>query len=86
MEFPRTRYLQMLQLRKENGLIKVITGMRRAGKSFLMNELLYAELVRQSVDPSQIILFAFDSDEDLDLLDPYYPDEPVRKRQTCSFG
>jgi AAA+ ATPase superfamily predicted ATPase len=39
MEFGRERYLKLLLEREHNGLIKVITGMRRNGKSFLMNEL-----------------------------------------------
>lgn len=80
MEFPRERYLQMLLQRRWNGLIKVITGMRRAGKSYLMNELFYSELVKQKVRKTQIIRFAFDSDEDLDLLDPFFPEEPTKKQ------
>lgn len=37
MEFGRERYLKQLLEREHNGLIKVITGMRRSGKSFLMD-------------------------------------------------
>lgn len=82
MEFSRTRYLQMLLQRRWNGLIKVITGMRRAGKSYLMNELFYTELIHHNVLKKQIIQFAFDSDEDLDLLDPFFPDEPTKIKVT----
>ena len=35
MEIKRDAYLQQLTLRKDNGMIKVITGIRRCGKSFL---------------------------------------------------
>ena len=80
MNFPREHYLRQLMDRRQNGLIKVITGMRRSGKSFLMNELFYRELRREGVPDAQIIRFAFDSDEDLDLLELFLPDEPVKKR------
>ena len=79
MIFPRERYLNKLIRRKHNGLIKVITGMRRCGKSFLMNELFLQHLRQVGVPDYRIIRFAFDSDEDLDLLEPYFPEEPVRK-------
>ena len=78
MEFGRERYLKQLLEREHNGLIKVITGMRRSGKSFLINELFYRVLIRKGVSEKQIIRFAFDMDEDIDLLESYYPDEPTR--------
>ena len=78
MEFGRERYLKQLLEREHNGLIKVITGMRRSGKSFLMNELFYRILIRKGISEGQIIRFAFDMDEDIDLLEPYFPDEPTR--------
>lgn len=80
MFFPRERYLQKIINRKHNGLIKVITGMRRSGKSFLMNEIFFQHLLQNGVPDNRIIRFAFDSDEDLDLLEPYFPEEPVRRK------
>ena len=78
MEFGRERYLKQLLEREHNGLIKVITGMRRSGKSFLINELFYRVLIQKGVAERQIIRFAFDMDEDIALLESYYPDEPTR--------
>ena len=78
MEFGRERYLKQLLEREHNGLIKVITGIRRSGKSFLMNELFYRALIKKGVSDGQIIRFAFDMDEDIDLLADYFPDEPTR--------
>lgn len=48
-----------------NGLIKVVTGIRRCGKSYLLNTLFYHHLIESGVDEQHIIRFAFDSAEDL---------------------
>ena len=81
MEYSREIYVNRLIDRRENGLIKVITGARRSGKSYLMNELFYKYLLNTGVASKNIIRFAFDSDEDLDLLDAYYPEETTRIKQ-----
>ncbi|MCR5209115.1 MAG: ATP-binding protein [Lachnospiraceae bacterium] len=81
MEYSREIYVSRLIDRRENGLIKVITGARRSGKSYLMNELFYKYLLNTGVASKNIIRFAFDSDEDLDLLDAYYPEEATRIKQ-----
>ena len=39
MEYTRDKYIERVAERRRNGLIKVITGARRSGKSYLMNEL-----------------------------------------------
>ena len=54
--------------RKNNGLIKVITGIRRCGKSYLLNTIFYHHLLESGVDKSHIIRFAFDSADDLFLI------------------
>ena len=68
MEISRDIYLKQLIERKHNGLIKVITGIRRCGKSYLLNTLFYRHLIESGVDESHIIRFAFDSAEDLVLI------------------
>lgn len=68
MKIARDRYLNELIKRKHNGLIKVITGIRRCGKSYLLNNLFYSHLLSVGVDRSHIIQFAFDSREDLSLI------------------
>lgn len=78
MEYSRDLYLNRLIERKQNGLIKVITGARRAGKSYLLNELYYKYLLNSGVPSTNIIRFAFDSDEDIDLLDAYFPEESTK--------
>ena len=70
----RDFYLAELINRKHNTLIKVITGMRRCGKSYLLNTIFYNHLIEAGVSEDHIIRFAFDSADDLnkigeDLLD-----------------
>ena len=68
MEIRRDYYLEKLIKRKNNGLIKVVTGIRRCGKSFLLNNLFYHHLLESGVDTDHIIRFAFDSADDLYLI------------------
>ena len=65
MEIRRDFYLDKLIKRKNNGFIKVITGIRRCGKSYLLNNLFYHHLLESGVDADHIIRFAFDSADDL---------------------
>lgn len=68
MEIRRDFYLNKLIKRKHNGLIKVITGIRRCGKSYLLNNIFYDHLLESGVDADHIIRFAFDSADDLLLI------------------
>lgn len=68
MMIKRDYYLNKLIQRKQNGLIKVITGVRRCGKSFLLNNIFYDYLIESGVKNDHIIRFAFDSADDLQLL------------------
>ena len=68
MVIHRDIYLNKLIKRKNNGLIKVITGIRRCGKSYLLNNLFYHHLIESGVDANHIIRFAFDSADDLYLI------------------
>ena len=85
MEYSRSTYLKRLIDRQRDGLIKVITGTRRAGKSYLMNELFFNYLLQSGVARDNIIKFAFDTDEDIDLLDSYYPEEQTRIKQNNGY-
>ena len=67
---PRDRYLQKLIDRRENGLIKVITGLRRCGKSFLLFELFYNYLLSDGIKPEQIVSIALDDDRYRAYRDP----------------
>ena len=68
MEICRDFYLDKLIKRKNNGLIKVITGIRRCGKYYLLNNIFFHHLLDNGVDADHIIRFAFDSADDLYLI------------------
>ena len=68
MEIKRDLYLKQLIERKQNGLIKVITGIRRCGKSYLLNTLFYNYLKSSGTPENHIIKFAFDSNADLNKI------------------
>ena len=68
MEIRRDFYLEKLINRKHNGLIKVITGVRRCGKSYLLNKIFYNHLRESGVSEDHILRFAFDSADDLLLI------------------
>ena len=65
MEIKRDVYLNRLIVRKHNGFIKVITGIRRCGKSYLLNTLFYNHLKSENIAEDHIIKFAFDTAQDL---------------------
>lgn len=62
-EIKRDIYLQRLIERKENGLIKVITGVRRCGKSYLLFTLYYQYLKSIGVDDDHIVRIQLDNDD-----------------------
>ena len=70
MNIQRTHYLNTLISKKHNGLIKVITGMRRCGKSYLLFTLFKEHLLAEGVDEAHIIEIAFDAFENKPFRDP----------------
>lgn len=70
MEIARDRYLQQLIIRKDNGMIKVITGIRRCGKSYLLFTIFKRYLLEQGIKPDQIIEIALDGIDNEFLRDP----------------
>lgn len=78
MRFDRNVYLKQLINKRNNSLIKVISGARRSGKSYLMNTIFYEYLLEEGINKDNIIRFAFDNDEHIDLLDNYYPNEDTK--------
>ena len=70
MEIKRDSYLEQLKIRKDNGMIKIITGIRRCGKSFLLFVLFKKYLLESGVDHDHIIEIALDGIENEELREP----------------
>ena len=66
----RDLYLNKLIRKKNNGSIKIITGLRRSGKSYLLNNLYYDYLLGEGVKQEQIIKLALDDDRNRKYRDP----------------
>jgi predicted AAA+ superfamily ATPase len=72
MEILRKKYLEDLKVRMHNGMIKVVTGIRRSGKSYLLFKLFRDYLVESGVDQSHIVAIELDRRENKDYRDPDY--------------
>ena len=70
MEIKRDFYLNRLIDAKSDGLIKVVTGIRRCGKSYLLNTLFYNHLLDNGVNENHIIKIALDDSDNEELLNP----------------
>lgn len=70
MEIKRDSYIDQLKIRKNNGMIKIITGIRRCGKSFLLFVLFKKYLLENGVDEEHIIEIVLDGIENEELRDP----------------
>lgn len=75
IEIKRQTYLSEIIKRKQNGLVKVITGIKRCGKSYLLNTLFKNYLLESGVEKDHIIEMAFDLYDNIEYRDPkvFYP-------------
>lgn len=78
MEIKRDFYLKELIDRMDNGLIKVITGIRRCGKSYLLNTIFENYLLEQGIDKEHIIKLSLDERKNKKYLDPDELDNYIR--------
>lgn len=69
MIFTREAYLSQLAQKKQNGMIKIISGLRRCGKSYLLFKLFYDKLVAEGVPKSHIVKIPLDDLEYAELRD-----------------
>ncbi len=69
-EITRDYYLGQLISRMDNGLIKIVTGIRRCGKSYLLRTLFKKYLLEQGISEDHIIEMAFDLYDNIEYRDP----------------
>ena len=79
MEIKRDRYLQQLISYMWNGQVKVITGIRRCGKSYLLGTLFRKYLLSQGIKADQILSFELDLAKDIKYRNPLVLAECVRE-------
>ncbi|HIR59832.1 MAG TPA: ATP-binding protein [Candidatus Onthousia excrementipullorum] len=70
MEIERNYYLNKLITKKENHLIKIVTGIRRCGKSYLLDPIFKNYLLENGVDEKHIIKLELDSIENEEYINP----------------
>lgn len=80
MEIKRNRYLEQLKLRQRNGMIKIVTGVRRCGKSYLLFKLFLEHLLESGIPRDHIIDIALDDIANDVLRDPHALYDHVRSR------
>ena len=79
-EIKRTIYLDKLIQKKENNLIKIITGIRRCGKSYLLDPLFKNYLLSTGIKEDHIIKIDLDLRMNKDFLNPDYLDSYIRNQ------
>lgn len=82
MEIQREHYLNEIKLRENNGMVKIITGVRRCGKSYLLFQLFLKDLLARGVERSQIIDIALDGIENEGLREPHALYDHVKSQIT----
>ena len=70
MEIKRDIYLDRLIRREKNGLIKIVTGVRLCGKSYLLNVLFRQHLIDEGIKERDIIMMALDEDTNIRYRNP----------------
>ena len=70
MVIKRERYLQKIIVKKRDGMIKIVTGIRRCGKSYLLNVLFRQHLLDEGVEERDIIMLALDEDVNIRYRNP----------------
>ena len=80
MQYPRKQYMDQLIGKKDNGRVKVITGLRRSGKSYLLFNLYRQYLLSSGIDESQIIGIALDEIDNAKYRNPVELNRVVKER------
>ena len=82
MQYTRRQYMEQLIRKKDNGRVKVITGLRRSGKSYLLFNLYRNYLLESGVGEDQIIGLALDEIDNAKYRNPFALNKAVKERMT----
>ena len=84
MEIRRDLYLEKLKAYKWNGQVKIITGLRRCGKSYLLNPIFRNHLLAEGVPSNHILYIELDKLKDIRYRNPLELATHVREIVTTS--
>lgn len=79
MKIKRDSYLRDIIEKKENGRVKIITGIRRCGKSYLLFTLYKEYLLSCGIEEDQIITIALDEFENIEYRNPFMLNDYIKK-------
>ena len=82
MQYERKQYMDQLIRKKDNGRVKVITGLRRSGKSYLLFNLYREYLLRTGIGEDQIITLALDEIDNAKYRNPFELNRYVKEHMT----
>ena len=82
MQFERKQYMDQLIRKKDNGRVKIITGLRRSGKSYLLFNLYRMYLLRTGIGEDQIIALALDEIDNAKYRNPFELNEYIKERMS----
>ena len=80
MRIQRPFYLGLLKSKRDNGMIKIITGIRRVGKSYLLKEIYKDYLLKEGVGRNQIIILDLDEVNNSKYRNPFEMDTYIRSQ------
>lgn len=80
MEYARKQYIELLERKKDNGRIKIVTGLRRSGKSYLLFNLYRQYLLDSGIAEDQIIGIALDEVDNVRYRNPFELNNMIKKR------
>ncbi len=84
MQYSRKQYMDQLIRKKDNGRVKVITGLRRCGKSYLLFTLYRQYLLESGIGEDQIIGLALDEIDNVRYRNPFELNKAIRERMSDS--
>ena len=85
MIIKRDYYLKKMIDKRENGRIKIITGIRRCGKSYLLFNLYQEYLLSIGVKRNQMILIALDEIDNVEYRNPFRLNDYIKEKKNITF-
>ncbi len=82
MQYPRKQYLEKLIRKRDNGRIKVITGLRRSGKSYLLFNLYRQYLLKSGIQEDQILGLSLDEIDNAKYRNPFELNKIIKEHIT----